>query len=313
MAAAVRLSGVTKQFGSHRAVDGLAFEVPKGSIFGLLGRNGAGKSTTIRMILDIIRPDLGSIEVLGRPIDGEVKDRLGYLPEERGLYPKMKVIELLEFLGSIKGVPIAEARRRSKHWLERLELADWTKKKVQDLSKGMQQKVQFIGALLHEPELLILDEPFSGMDPVNQELFTDLIGELNQNGATVIFSTHVMASAERLCNEIVLIDRGNAVLEGDLDKIRDDFGNNTVRLRADAPLDFVDAMPGVVDRRHDKQDTLVQLAEGTDPQALLELAVGRVKLNHFEVVRPTLHDIFIKQVGADPDEPTTSGAEVTHA
>lgn len=312
MDAAVRLEGVVKQFGDHRAVDGLAFEVPRGSIFGLLGRNGAGKSTTIRMILDIIRPDRGTIAVLGRPIDQELKDRLGYLPEERGLYPKMKVIDLLEFLGSIKGIARAEARSRSERWLERLELADWTKKKVQDLSKGMQQKVQFIGAILHEPDLLILDEPFSGMDPVNQELFTELIGELGANGATVIFSTHVMASAEQLCKRIVLIDHGKAVLSGDLDEIKEGFGNNTVRLRAEGDLDFVDGLPGVISREPEKRGVLIRLAEGSDPQALLERAVARTRVQHFEVVRPTLQEIFIRKVGAAPDEPTAR-PEVAHA
>ena len=224
MESAVSLSGLVKTFKEHRAVDGLSFEVPAGEIFGLLGRNGAGKTTTIRMIMDIIRPDSGRIRVLGQDMHDGLKDRIGYLPEERGLYPKMKIQEVLIFQGSIQGLTRADARSRVGGWLERLELGKWADKKVEDLSKGMQQKLQFIAAVIAEPELLILDEPFSGMDPVNQELFKDLILELNRKGCTIIFSTHVMDSAERLCQEIALIDKGRAVLNGTVRSIKQQFG-----------------------------------------------------------------------------------------
>ncbi len=301
MDAAVVLNDIRKTFGTHRAVDGLSFEIPRGTVFGLLGRNGAGKSTTIRMIMDIIRPDSGSIEILGRPMDGSVKDRLGYLPEERGLYPKMKVLDMLEFFGSVKGLKPAEARRRALPWLERLELADWKDKKVEDLSKGMQQKAQFITTILNEPDVLILDEPFSGMDPVNQEIFRNLLLEISQSGTTLIFSTHVMESAERLCNQIALIDRGRAVLSGSLSSIKRKFGSNTVQLEFDGDGAFLATLPGVVKVHRSKRFVEINMADGEDPQRLLEAAAARLSVRRFEVMEPTLHNIFIDQVGPEAE------------
>ena len=299
MTAAIRLEGVRKQFGDHKAVDGLSFEVEQGSIFGLLGRNGAGKSTTIRMIMDIIRPDSGSITLFGKPIDEETKDRIGYLPEERGLYPKMKVLDLLQFQGSIKGLELKQARSRASDWLDRLDLADWKTKKVEDLSKGMQQKVQFVAALMHEPDLLILDEPFSGMDPVNQELFKQLIAEINKSGTTIIFSTHVMASAEWLCRDITLIDHGNTVLLGNLDEIKQRFGGRTLRLRLEGDMAFVNDLPGVERTEVEEPFVLAHLVEQADPQQILHGLIQRGPVRHFEIVRPTLHNIFIQEVGEE--------------
>ena len=310
---AVSLNDIRKTFGSHRAVDGLSFEIARGTVFGLLGRNGAGKTTTIRMIMDIIRPDSGSIEVLGRPMDGQVKDRLGYMPEERGLYPKMKVLDMLEYFGAVKGLKSKEARRRALPWLERLELDEWKDKKVEDLSKGMQQKAQFITTVLNEPDVLILDEPFSGMDPVNQEIFRELLLEINRKGTTLIFSTHVMESAERLCNQIALIDKGRAVLNGSLASIKEKFGSNTVQLEFDGDGAFLESMPGVERLHAYERFVEINLAEGHNPQGLLEAAAGRLQVRRFEVMEPTLHNIFIDQVGRSPDEDTETREEAAHA
>jgi len=313
METAVSLYDIRKTFGTHKAVDGLSFEIPRGTVFGLLGRNGAGKTTTIRMILDIIRPDSGSIEILGRPMDATVKDRLGYLPEERGLYPKMKVLDMLEFFGSVKGLKPAEARKRALPWLERLELGEWKDKKVEDLSKGMQQKAQFISTILADPDVLILDEPFSGMDPVNQEIFRGILEEISSGGTTLIFSTHVMESAEKLCNQIALIDKGRAVLAGSLASIKEKFGANTIQLEFDGDGSFLEQLPGVERMQRYERFVEVNLTDGHSPQQLLETAAGRLQVRRFEVMEPTLHNIFIDQVGRAPDEDTGSREEVAHA
>jgi ABC-2 type transport system ATP-binding protein len=299
MGAAVSVRDVVKTFGDHRAVDGLSLDVPAGEIFGLLGPNGAGKTTTIRMIMDIIRPDSGRIEVLGGPVRDGTKDKIGYLPEERGLYRKMRVLEALEFLGSIKGVKPAVARKEASEWLDRLELGGWKDKKVEELSKGMQQKVQFVATVLTRPQILILDEPFSGMDPVNQNLFKDVMVELNRSGTTILFSTHQMDTAERLCNEIALIDHGKAVLSGSLSSLKERFGANTVIMEYGGDGSFLRALPGVssVDEYGAYQE--IRLQPGADPQALLRAAVigGKLRIRRFEIVAPTLHNIFIEQVG----------------
>lgn len=310
---AVRLNEIYKSFGDHNAVDGLSFDIPRGTVFGLLGRNGAGKSTTIRMIVDIIRPDSGSIELFGGQINDQTKDRIGYLPEERGLYPKMKVLDMLEFFGSVKGLKPAEARRRALPWLERLELMPWKDKKVEDLSKGMQQKAQFITTILAKPDLLILDEPFSGMDPVNQELFRKLLREVGESGTTLIFSTHVMESAERLCNNIALIDKGKAVLSGSLTSIKEKFGNNTVQLEFDGDASFIESIDGVQRVHRDERYVEVNLDAGRDPQELLRAAAERLKVRRFEVMQPTLHNIFIDQVGQDTLGGDDARGEENHA
>ena len=300
MEAAVSLRDLVKTFGTHRAVDGVSLEVPKGLIFGLIGPNGAGKTTTIRMILDIIRPDSGEVRVLGLPAGDGVRDRIGYLPEERGLYRKTKVLEMLEFQGAIKGASLAAARREAAGWLDRIGLAEWKDRKVEDLSKGMQQKVQFVGAVMGKPELLILDEPFAGLDPVNQNLFKDAMLEINRAGATIIFSTHQMETAEKLCREIALINRGRIVLEGPLTAVKSRFGKNSVLVEYEGDGGFLRSLPGVarVDDYGGYRE--VRLRDGADPQALLRALVERVAVRRFEIVQPTLHNIFIEQVGEKP-------------
>ena len=217
---AIRLDAVTKRFSGHPAVDGLDLEIPTGSLYGLLGPNGSGKTTTIRMIMGILLPDEGRVSLLGGPPDDERRRLVGYLPEERGLYKKMKVLEQLTFLAEIRGIPRAVGRERAAGWLDRLELGAWAGRRVEDLSKGMQQKVQFIGTVLHEPSLLILDEPFSGLDPINQDVLERIMLDFHGRGATVLFSTHLMDQAERLCERVCLISRGRRLLEGDLAEIR---------------------------------------------------------------------------------------------
>jgi len=299
MDSAISLRGIAKTFGEHRAVDGVSLEVPRGLIFGLLGPNGAGKTTTIRMVMDIIRPDSGEIRVLGRPPGDGVKDKVGYLPEERGLYRKMKVIEMLEFQGSLRGASPADARKEAARWLERLELGAWGDKKVEELSKGMQQKVQFVAAVLGTPEMLILDEPFSGMDPVNQNLFKDVLLDLHRSGLTIVFSTHQMDTAERLCREIALINRGRVVLSGPLQQVKERFGTNTVLLEFEGEGGFLKTLPGVerVDEYGGYQE--IRLRTGADPQTVLAAAIGKLRIRRFEVVAPTLHNIFIEQVGPE--------------
>jgi ABC-2 type transport system ATP-binding protein len=315
---ALDIRGISKRYAEHVAVRDLSLSVPRGSVHGLLGPNGAGKTTTIRMILDIIAPDTGSITVLGRPYnDPGARDRLGYLPEERGLYKKMAVRDVLRFLAALKGIERREADARIDGWLERLSLRtaakDWGKSKVDELSRGMQQKVQFIGTLLHDPDLVILDEPFSGLDPINAQALKDTIVELRRRGKTVIFSTHVMDSAERMCDSVCIIARGEKVLDGTLAAVRAENAGRTVALALDGE---VSTAVGTVLRdrtlveRMDENNRYFELemSPGADDQALLRRildAGGRVR--RFERVQPSLHQIFLHRVGATGVEEGVTG------
>jgi len=316
-APAVEISGVTKRFDATIAVNNLSLVVPTGSVYGLLGPNGAGKTTTIRMILDILVPDSGSITVLGRPLSEPVLNRIGYLPEERGLYKKMQVRRVLRFLAELKGVSPRTADKRIAEWMERLSLRtpekDWGESKVDELSRGMQQKVQFIGTLLHEPDLVILDEPFSGLDPVNSQALKDAIVELKQNGKTIIFSTHLMDNAERLCDSVCIIARGEKVLDGGVAEVKASRGTRNVALALDGtPPDGVRAT--LADRalvkRVDDQNRYfeIELAPMADPQELLRkvLATG-AHVRRFELIAPSLHQIFLERVGATGVEEGISG------
>ena len=304
---------VTKRFSGHTAVHQLSLDVPGGGIFGLLGPNGAGKSTTIRLIMGILQPDEGRVTLFGSDRGSRrLSERIGYLPEERGLYKKMQVLEHLAFLGEVKGMPRAEARKRALAWLERLGIGAWAQKKVEDLSKGMQQKVQFAGALLHDPELLILDEPFSGLDPVNAQVMKDIVVELARSGRTVLFSTHVMEQAERMCDRIAIIARGEVVVGGTLAQVKADFGGRHVALgfshdKQRAARIMADrALVASIDDYGAAAD--LQLAEGADPQALLAALVREgVGLRRFELVEPSLQSIFMARVGADAAVAARSG------
>jgi ABC-2 type transport system ATP-binding protein len=292
---ALILEHVSKRFGELAAVDGLNLKIEQGWMFGLLGPNGAGKTTTIRMILDIIKPDQGRILLWERSerIGGQ---QIGYLPEERGLYRKMKIIDQLVFLAAIKGMGSDQARTEALHWLDRMDLGAWASKKVEELSKGMQQQVQFIACVIHRPQLLILDEPFTGLDPVNVNRIKDLILELNGSGTTVILSTHQMEQVEKLCQHICLINKGRKILDGRLSDIKGRHGRNTVRLEFDGPKTFLENNSLV-----DKMDLYGQYVElhlkpSADPQELLRDALATSRIRRYEIVEPSLNDIFIEEV-----------------
>jgi ABC-2 type transport system ATP-binding protein len=294
---AVRLRGVTKTFGRRTAVSDLDLEVPRGIVYGLLGPNGSGKTTTIRMIMGILHPDVGSVSVLGGDPDLTRRTKVGYLPEERGVYRKMRCLDLLVFLGEIRGVQRAEARRRGLAWLERLALAEWADKRVEDLSKGMQQKVQFIGTVIHEPELLILDEPFSGLDPLNQDLLEEIVLDFRARGTTILFSTHLMDQAERLCERVCLISRSRKVLDGELSALKAAERKGVVALEFSGPDDWVSG-PEVASIERVNGGLHLILAEGADHQAILRRGVhAGAEIRRFDLVEPRLHEIFVRHAG----------------
>ena len=304
---AVRLSGVTKSFGTHTAVSDFDLEIPKGTILGLLGPNGSGKTTTIRMIMAILLPDAGSVELLGGSPDMSRRSRVGYLPEERGVYPKMKVIEQLVFLGELRGLARGDARQRAAEWLDRLGLRDWAAKKVQDLSKGMQQKVQFIGTILHDPDLLILDEPFSGLDPINQDVLESIVREESARGKTILFSTHLMEQAERLCERVCMISRSRKVIDGDLKELKRRERTGAVAVEFEGDPDWLDRA-GVVERER-AGDAWHIPPNRVRPDELLAAAVrDGVMLRRFEVLEPRLHEIFVRHAGEDAAGESTEPA-----
>ncbi|HRH41227.1 MAG TPA: ABC transporter ATP-binding protein [Pyrinomonadaceae bacterium] len=293
----LRVENVTKRYGEFTAVDNISFEVKAGRIFGFLGPNGAGKTTTIRMIVGITAPDEGTIELFGQKMSSVLQDRIGYLPEERGLYKKMKVQEQLRYFAALKDVPQKEADKRIDFWLNRMGLSEWKLKKANDLSKGMSQKIQFIAAVLHEPELIILDEPFSGLDPVNVESLLEAIAELKANGKTIIFSTHLMETAERLCDDIILINKSRKILGGKLREVKESFSKNRIALRC-VGGELVLADKSLVEKvtEHADEKELV-LAENADTQVLLKkLVESGASISKFEQIEPSLNDIFIEEV-----------------
>jgi len=294
---ALEIEGISKSFGDFYAVKKLSFEIPAGTIYGLLGPNGAGKTTTIRMVMNIIIPDEGSIKVLNQRMDEEMKERVGYLPEDRGLYPKMKVGELLLFLAEIKGLKGSEARKEIDFWLERFDLSDWKSKKVEELSRGMQQKLQFIVTVIHQPELIILDEPFSGLDPVNTKLLKDVMLEMKEKGRTIVFSTHRMEQVEMICDNICLINKAERVLEGNLSQIKKQYGKNTVILDYDGEANFIKNFPEIEKIDDYGKFMEIKLKEKSSPQDLLPKLVGKISINKYEVKEPTLNAIFIEKVG----------------
>ena len=298
MTPAIELNDVSKVFGKFQAVDDLSFQVPRGVIFGLLGPNGAGKTTTIRMIMNITAADSGEIRVLGNPMTRETQNRIGYLPEERGLYRKMRVGEHLLFLAAIKAVPREDARRRIAEWAEKLELKPWMKKKVDELSKGMQQKVQFIATVIHDPEILILDEPFSGLDPINTSIIKDYLIEFRQKGKTIIFSTHVLEQAEKLCDEITLLARSKKILEGNLRELKRRFSRNLLQLSVEADPAQIAALPGVASSQPVNGGYLIALAPGTDQREFLRRALDRFPLQGFSAKEPELEEIYLEAIRA---------------
>ncbi len=288
----IELSGISKTFGSVLAVNDLSLEVPKGSIYGFIGPNGSGKTTTIRMIMKIMYPDRGTLLVNGQDHNFERLENVGYLPEDRGLYKKMKIGELLQFHGKLnKG---SDLPRQINYWLERLELKAYKDKKVETLSKGMRQKLQFIATILHQPELIILDEPFSGLDPINADMMKDIILELQEKGATIIFSTHDMAMAERMCDYIFMIYKGKKVLDGTLDHIQNEYGNDTLRIQSDMGANALNGMKGIESINNFGQLQEIRLEEGADPQLILAELLKITRISKFEITKPSLNDIFIR-------------------
>lgn len=294
----LRLDRVTKRFDDFAAVSELSLSVRRGRIFGLLGPNGAGKTTTIRMIVNITAPDEGRVELFGQPMSSEMQNRIGYLPEERGLYKKMRIGEQLRFFGALKGMKGRAGEEVIDRWLARVKLSDWKNRKTDELSKGMQQKVQFIATVMHDPDLLILDEPFSGLDPKNVDLLEEIVLELRASGKTIIFSTHMMAQAERLCDDICLINRSRKILEGSLREVKRSFGRNAIALRVEGGDTSALNDPSLVAKVMPRSDEMeVLLSEGADAQALLRGLVARgAQITKFELVEPSLHDIFITKV-----------------
>ncbi len=290
------LEHVTKSFGDFTAVSDLSLQVRPGRVFGLIGPNGAGKTTTIRMIVNITVPDSGTIKLFGRRMNTALQDRIGYLPEERGLYKRMKVGEQLRFFAELKDLRGAEANKRIDEWLKKLELSAWKEKRTKELSKGMQQKVQFITAVIHDPDLVILDEPFSGLDPVNVDLMKETILEQKAAGKTIILSTHQMEIAEKLCDDVCMVNRAHKVLDGKLREIKRSFSRNAVALQFEGGDGLLNDPALVANIRQKGEDTEVLLVPGASPQTLLKrLVESGVNVSKFELVEPSLHDIFIEK------------------
>jgi ABC-2 type transport system ATP-binding protein len=295
----IQVQDLVKRYGDVVAVDHLSFEVEQGGMFGLLGPNGAGKTTTIRVAMDILNPDAGSVTILGLP-PGQAKARVGYLPEERGLFRNLKVLETLVYLAELKGVARPAARKRALDLLKQIQLEDWANRRVRDLSRGMQQRLQFIASLVHDPAVLFLDEPFQGLDPVNVERIKDLMAALHREGKTIVLSTHQMNLVEALCDRILLINQGQALLYGTLAEIKQAYAPNTVRVRAPhIPID----LPGVVDVEPDDDAFNLTLVEGGSPQAVLRALVDRdVEVQAFEVAPVPLEEIFVAVVSGEERE-----------
>lgn len=294
---ALALEEVSKTFDGVQAVASLNLRVPAGSIYGFLGPNGAGKTTTIRMIVDIIRPDRGVIRVLGQESVEKVKDRVGYMPEERGLYPRMTVRAILEYLAALKGVERADIRPRIEHWLKTVDLTGWAGRKVHDLSRGMQQRLQFVAAVIGNPRLVILDEPFSGLDPVNLDLLKGIVLRMRDEGATVILSTHMMEQAEHLCDAILLINNGRKVLDGPLGEVRAQHEMHAVVVELEGDAGFVDGLPMVIGTSRVGRKLEVVLREDADDQEFLGALVGKVRVRSFARKVPSLHEVFVRAVG----------------
>ncbi|MEZ5063227.1 MAG: ATP-binding cassette domain-containing protein [bacterium] len=313
---AVSFETVRKVFDRHVAVDDLSFRVPRGTIYGLLGPNGAGKTTSMRMLMGILAPDDGRIRILGESPGEAVRERIGYLPEERGLYPTMSVIDNLKFFGSIRGLSVGEARRRATDWLHRVRLGGSATRKLAELSKGNQQKVQFVAAVLHDPDLLVLDEPFTGLDPVNQDLLRALVLELATLGKTVILSTHLMDEVERLCSRIALVSGGRALVEGPLAEVKRRHGSDTLAVDVAGDGAAIESHPDVAEQRRLGNSFEVRLRDGVDPSAWLAEIAARVPVTRFEVRAPSLHSIFVSLVGGDAPasvEPAKSPARAGRA
>ena len=296
----VEIANVTKTFGKVTAVDDLSLSVPGGSIYGFIGPNGSGKTTTLRMIMNIFYPDSGSIRRFGETSRGSACDRIGYLPEERGLYKRMKVREILRFYGGLKNGRNIKAN--VDYWLKRFELTDWANKRVEALSKGMSRKVQFIGAVVSRPEIVLLDEPFAGLDPVNSEAMREAVLQLQADGTTVIFSTHDMNVAETMCDYIFMIFKGKKVLDGTLEQIQSQYGSDTIRISTGDGAEVLKDLPGIQSVRDLGRMQELRMAADCDPQTVLATIMSRTNVRQFEIAKPSLHDIFVRIAGPEAEE-----------
>ena len=293
----LNVNQISKSFGDVAAVKNISFSAREGRIYGILGPNGAGKTTTIRMIMNIIMPDSGQIHLFNQPMSDGLKDQLGYLPEERGLYAKMTVTDMLVFLGELHGMQNRKASVFVKDWLEKMDLGDWRDKKVEELSKGMQQKIQFIATIMHEPDLIILDEPFSGLDPINAELIKNIMMDIKSKGKAIMFSTHVMDAAEKICDDILLIDKGEKILDGELQHIKRELVSNIIQIEYQGPDKFIDSLPMVDKVINFENYTEISLNDKYESQDLLRALVDKLSISRWQQKQTSLHDIFIKLVG----------------
>ncbi len=305
----LRLDNISKHYEGKVAVDNLSLSIPKGSIYGIIGPNGAGKTTTIRMIMDIIAPDSGTIHVKGQPVTAKFKNNVGYLPEERGLYRKMTLAEVVTYMAEIKGCSKKQVDANIDKWLNKMSLSTYKFKKVEELSKGMQQKLQFVTTLIHEPEMIILDELFSGLDPINIELIKGILLDEKRRETTILFSTHVMEQAEKLCDYICLINNGLKVLDGRLSEVKAKFGSNSIQVDIEGDGAFIKDVPGVAQMIEFNNYVELKLADDADTQVILKAISENVKIRRFELIEPSLYDIFIEVAKTDPRAKAT---EVTH-
>ena len=295
----LNVNNIYKSFGDVQAVKNVSFTAQKGRIYGILGPNGAGKTTTIRMIMNIILPDNGDISFFNQPMNEKLKNQIGYLPEERGLYTKMTVVDMLVFLGELHGLSRKNVTKLAIDWLERMELQEWKDKKVEELSKGMQQKIQFIATIMHDPDLIILDEPFSGLDPINTQLIKDIILELKSREKAIMFSTHMMDAAEKLCDDIMLINHGEIILDGDIHKIKRDQGLNSIQIEYEGDGNFIKSLPMIEKINDFGNYTELQIKENHASRDLLKVLVEKVDIIRWQTKESSLHDIFINLVGRD--------------
>ncbi len=297
---ALEVKNLSKTFGNVKAVDNVSFSVPEGSVFGLIGRNGAGKTTTIRMLMNIYLPDSGDIVLRGTKIGQEFKEKVGYLPEERGLYKKMSVIDTLLFFAELKGKTGAEVQKKADYYLKKFELTDRKTSKIEDLSKGNQQKIQFIATILHDPEFLILDEPFSGLDPINTDLLKQIILDMKKEGKVIIFSTHLMEFAEKMCDHIAMIDRGKIILSGELKTIKTNYGKRNVSLNYNGNISFLNGHPIIESIEDFGNTTGIKVKNDSDVQTLLKLLVqNNITVNKFIADEISLHEIFVSLAGRE--------------
>jgi ABC-2 type transport system ATP-binding protein len=301
--AVIEVNNISKSFGNTRAVDNVSFEIPKGRIFGLLGPNGAGKTTAIRIINHILIADSGTVTINGYPVSSKTQSMIGYMPEERGLYKKMKVGEQLIYLAQLKGLSHDEAKKKIRYWLDRFEAAAWFDKKVGELSKGMSQKIQFIATIAHNPDIYIFDEPFSGLDPINSEMLKEIVIELRDNGNTILFSTHRMEQVEQMCDDICLFNNGKAVLNGNLREIKQRYGKNTINIEFEGNDAFLDELKDVRINNRSANYAEIRVLNGQSMQDILKKAMSHAEIYKFERVEPSLTEIFISTVGEDNINP----------